>query len=533
MAENLLAWPPYRVKDVVKIQNNIFAYGKNISDTAIWEGTLKDLESMATILEEQEKKFYNAIGVSSLQELQKELDEVNKDPGFRAMTSGEVIEIGTNPSVTNSDLVKNGISWGEIGDTFAMLFDDNNDLEKLLRELEIDQDISNSFVGALQQVLPEGKTRINKSHSATQARGFKRRFGDLTIYRDPKTGKVRAKVTLLEKLSNSWKNRLQRDYDILFDGLPTQAELIWRWLDKNIANAELKDYVKDQFDRNLDKYAISRSKAGVLGFLGEVKANAFFCFLRKDKNATIPTGVELNSNDKEVPIDALVQNFGFQIKNYRFDNGEVTFNYKQGADSFVESRMAADQPLADMLIAFFGSYTYNKPVAGADEYESQVYERFRKALNGENDRIVDILDLYLDNILKISSYFKSKSKDGPFKDEKRWYNTFFLIGSTFVPSSAIVWAIREELERNASGRSYLRSSYKFTDTDSTKVDIENNDLSEQGLTTLPVWPGVGKYIPGDMRKTANRVKIEANVTLNIPQILSNAAERARIKSGQF
>jgi hypothetical protein len=135
------------------------------------------------------------------------------------------------------------------------------------------------------------------------------------------------------------------------------------------------------------------------------------------------------------------------------------------------------------------------------------------------------LDLYLDDIIKVSSIFSTPKSD-LFKNQKRWYNTFFLIGSVLVPASKIVWAIREELENERGFRKSIYSVYEFTDTDNTKVDIENNDLSEQGELVLPVWPGIGPSIPENMDKTANRVKIKADITLNIPAILSKAVAKA-------
>lgn len=520
---NLMNWPPYRAAQVAAIQDAVFAYGKDITDTDLYQGTLDHLEKMAELLEGQEAAFFAKFGnIKSVQDLQAKIDAANQDPGFLAMTSGMVSSIGEE-EISNKDLVSAGISWGEMGDVFEMSFRNNDQLEEAMEKMGFEKIATNTVIEAFQEVAPEGATRINRS-LGQKSRGFSRRFGSFEIVRGP-DGKARAKVKLEARLSNNWKKRLEHDYNVIFEKLPTQQELLRDWLSKNIKNQRLKDCVLYQFDNNLDKYAISRSRAGVQGFLGEIKANAFFHYLTGNPNVAIPTGLTQNERTKEIPIDAVVEGFGFQIKNYTIENDEVTFSYKQGADSFVRSRMAADGYLADILVAFFGSYTYNKPVTGADDYDSQIYERFRKALNGENDRITDILDLYLDDIIKVSSIFSTPESD-LFKNRKRWYNTFFLIGSVLVPASKIVWAIREELEMERGFRKSIYSVYEFTDTDSTKVDIENNDLSEQGELILPVWPGVGPSIPENMDKTANRVKIKADITLNIPAILSKAVTKA-------
>ena len=54
---NMIKWPPYRAADVVKIQNAVFSYGKNIVETDLYKGTLDHLEKMAKILEQQERDF--------------------------------------------------------------------------------------------------------------------------------------------------------------------------------------------------------------------------------------------------------------------------------------------------------------------------------------------------------------------------------------------------------------------------------------------------------------------------------------------
>jgi hypothetical protein len=56
-------------------------------------------------------------------------------------------------------------------------------------------------------------------------------------------GKARAKVKLEARLSTNWKKRLEHDYNVIFEKLPTQQELLRDWLSKNIKNQRLKDCV--------------------------------------------------------------------------------------------------------------------------------------------------------------------------------------------------------------------------------------------------------------------------------------------------
>ena len=522
MAENLLIWPPYRVADVVHIQNAVFSYGRDITQTDLYKGTIDQLERLAEKLYIKEQEFFQAINVSGLAELQRRLDTLNSDPGFAAMTTGYEAEEG----ISNQQLVQSGISWGEIGDVFDLSFSQSPDMQEAIEQLfpELQEIEVNDLIGFLQEHRKGDVKRIYKSHSIEKLRGLSKVFG--TICPKYKDGKVVAEVTLNKRLSKTWKQRLEKDYNLLFENMPTQQELLWGWLDKNIKNEEIKSYVKYQFDKNISKYDLNRSHASVKGFLGEVKTNAFFCYLMKDYNATIPTGNIINMSKKEIPIDMVLKGFNFQIKNYTIDQGETLFSYEQGADSFVESRMAAESPLKEILIGFFGSYTYNKPVdsEGGETYKEQVYERFNKALNGTNSRVTDILDLYLDDIMKVGSIFQTKNSDLFSEEGKKWYNTFFVIGSTFVPSSAIVYAMREELENKY--RTVVKTNYTFQDKDDSKVNYESNDLSEQGLTNLKVWPGVVEGGFSGARHMANRVKIKAEITLNIPMIMESAVRVA-------
>jgi hypothetical protein len=104
VAKNLAGWPPYRVSDVVSIQNAVFSYGKNIRDTDLYDGTLEYLKEMAELLEGQEWVFYNTLNIKDFRELQNKLDKANRDPGFMAMTSGAVTSLGEE-DITNRDLV--------------------------------------------------------------------------------------------------------------------------------------------------------------------------------------------------------------------------------------------------------------------------------------------------------------------------------------------------------------------------------------------------------------------------------------------
>jgi glyceraldehyde-3-phosphate dehydrogenase/erythrose-4-phosphate dehydrogenase len=72
--------------------------------------------------------------------------------------------------------------------------------------------------------------------------------------------------------------------------------------------------------------------------LGEIHANVAMRYLF-NKADVFATGNIRDLKGQEIPIDLVVENTGFQIKNYRIENGETLFRYGGQAGNFIENRV--------------------------------------------------------------------------------------------------------------------------------------------------------------------------------------------------
>ena len=75
---------------------------------------------------------------------------------------------------------------------------------------------------------------------------------------------------------------------------------------------------------NLDRYDLTRSLSSLKGFLQEVWSNAMLSFLFGRPGSSTPTGNIRNliDNKAEIPVDAVLKNFNFQIKSFNLINGK-------------------------------------------------------------------------------------------------------------------------------------------------------------------------------------------------------------------
>ena len=102
----------------------------------------------------------------------------------------------------------------------------------------------------------------------------------------------------------------------------------------------------------------------------------------------------------------------------------------------------------------------------------------------------------MDNIMRISDAFGARNNEQElFLGEQTYYNTFFLISDKLVPSSAIVWAIHDEL--GAVGEKILTTEWKFS---------------------KPIADSIGKSAKSP-NLLADKIKVEAFLYLDVANVL--------------
>lgn len=163
---------------------------------------------------------------------------------------------------------------------------------------------------------------------------------------------------------------------------------------------------------NAEKYDLTRSLSSLKGFLQEVWSNAMLSCLFGKPGFSTPTGniKNLIDNKAQIPIDAVLKNFNFQIKSFTLENGkyEINENNKEIA-TFITNRAQISN--SELLVLFFGSYQFNQPFTNEEyqtdnmtieEYTNNIYDKFRQI----SSQFEPLFQSYVDKIVRIDNVFR-------------------------------------------------------------------------------------------------------------------------------
>lgn len=334
-------------------------------------------------------------------------------------------------------------------------------------------------------------------------------------------------IKLLKEYLNDKSKKTKPNYDFqkafkdFFSKLPISAE------GKKYIYLALGD-----LGSVLERYAFSSNDSQIKGFLGEIYNNAFLYFMAEgspDKKKTLaritPTGTILNLKGQEVVIDTWLKGVGIQVKNYEKNKVKSKgFNVhgSYGADTFIREVLQLDtsiQSIGDILLNFFTSFDYNQRYEGltdkqkeSDAYKFFVATRAKMHNQLENKTyLTETFMPYVTKILKIDQSFASKND--LFGEEKEYHNTFFNISGNYIPSSVVVQAIIDSIEKNQTPDSMTEL---ITAHFSTKHSISDKDKWRPKVTNETVdniYNNRGNY--------AEATKINYSITLNINKIVEN------------
>lgn len=205
------------------------------------------------------------------------------------------------------------------------------------------------------------------------------------------------------------------------------------------------------------RIGVNASEASIRGFFGELYALATLEYLYGDKAKVISTGaIKKESSGQQIPIDIVLthglQQFNFQVKNYRIKKNSITLSNTVSAVNFVQDKLELTGTIADILIEFFASYQYNKPFTGkiaalfdnsempVPVYEEQVYNQFQQVFN----ELSYLFNEWAANMFKIEDVFKANS-DGMFSSKQQYFNNFFIVQDRILPASDIIQQIIDGL----------------------------------------------------------------------------------------
>lgn len=459
-----------------------------------------------------EKNFYSQVGAKDLREIQMRLDELNNDAGFRSMV---------NLSDSEFDKIVRMAAQKEVFDftkPVMMVFNDPN-IQAQVAELSGAEEIGiQELIRAINSATGNGKTEIRALRGSSSGnRGLSKFICGIT----PKEidGKTQYQVRFQgESIPSEWKARLEKELQITFsqEGSFSQRDLLRQEIQRRITNGKLKQYVLREFDANASQYDLNSSTASVKGFLGEVHTVAAINYLMGGYYAQATGNLRKVGSGEEIPIDVVLGEFGFQVKNYRTIENKVSFgNFSRGgsndkggmgAANFMSSRARIEEDLYKLLVSLFGAYQFNR----TDPDGSGNFESTRNEITSlvNSQQIKDVFDAHIDNMLKVSEQF-STGEGTLFGAEVMYYNTFFMIGSKLIPASAILSAIITQLRKYQNNS--IVAQYTFGEvTDSPKYEIEKP--SENEATSAEA--------------AANQIKITYKIDLNLNDILIMARNSA-------
>lgn len=493
---------PNTAGQVAELQTSFFDLGRD-KNIAYYYDTAIRLETLQEKVEQAEKNFFRRLGVSDIGELQKRLDVLNKDPGFKSML---------NLDGTEFDNIVNA-AFNKIDPTQPMEFIiENNkalqeELEKFGEEITVQEFIK--VLNEIPNIEVANHTKI-RNYKKNSKQGLGSYLGEISIVKNSSPLKVKITTKkedeIFKVLPRKWQSRLEEFYDLKLANYDIFI-LIKNKVLGMIKDSELRGYVEYQLTENKNKYDLNDSKASIKGFLGEVHAAATIDYLFNNKGLAIPTGKIKNLQGREIPIDIIFEEYGFQVKNYRLIEGSFKNIRREGdamgAANFITERLRPSASIADIMIDFFGSYQFNQPIENASDRYKQIYARF-----SQNELTSKIFNGYLDNILKISDDFSSINNLGIFKTPNLYFNTFFIIGDKIVPSSKILQAIKEVLVDFGNKKNSISSRFWISAPDG-------------GIT----WKTNATFTGTPSTELANQVKINWLIELKVSDILNKAISK--------
>lgn len=523
---NLLAMPT-KAEQVRSLQSAAVLFGNYHGEQ---DNMLDELESMIKTVEDQEKRFYQDIQCENYQGLLKRMEEI-PDNGFQCLLpNGKIFQyysqtyrfpISTNmaEAVDELELMINNLQsssselFNELINTTVEDFQDK--VLQSIREYFKQEGFTKGRKGTF-RFLGTGGNKVGLARL-----NFKKEKDKINVSYD---GDVKLSTGLLQKIRQAAimiQEKTHKGKQLVTDKFATKEsfkeDVIRRILDQT--SSDTKIILRSVLEKEAKNIDITRSYAGLKGFLGEVRALAILAhfFGLKQIQGTGP--LKEVASKQSIAVDTLlklgVKHYGFQVKNYTLKENSVTFDRTLNAVDFVNDRLCAVGDLQSILLAFFGSYQFNQPFADEDlrkrfenswmsvpEYEEIIYNNFQQSFAA----MQNLFDSHLGSILRIGRNF---SVDGHavFGEEQTYYNTFFFIEKEIVPSSQILRGIKETIQTGL--QKTVKTRYELSDAASSPTFEEHYKKAHPGQNLLDA---------------AEKPRVSYSVTLNVADLVKRAIQ---------
>ena len=525
MAENLLSMPT-RAIDVRKIQLAAIRIGH------YWGGDNNEmfdkLDDMIRIVEAQENHFYQDIQCGNYEGLLKRMKEVPDNNFQSLLPNGKIFQyynqnyrfpISTNmtEAIDDLELIINNLQgtelFNELINTTAQDFQVKT-LE-VIRQYFKQEGFTKGHKGTF-RFIGSGGNKVGLARLT-----FKKENDRVNISYD---GDVKLSYGLLQKIRQAaliLQEKTQKGKPMITDKFPTKTEfkedVIEQILEQTSGKSRvLLQQVLEQEAKNIE---ISRSYAGLKGFLGEVRALAILGHFFGVNNVEGTGPLKEAATKQSISVDTLlklgIKHYGFQVKNYTLKENSVTFDRTLNAVDFVNDRLCVTGDIQNILLAFFGSYQFNQPFESKElidrfenswmtvpEYREIIYSNFQQSFMA----MQNLFDSRLGSVLRIGRNFSVQDGDGNghavFGEEKMYYNTFFFIEGKIVPSSRILRGIKDSIQLHL--QEAIKTKYELSNVASSPTFEENYKKAHPNKNLL---------------EAAKKPKVSYSITLDVKKLV--------------
>lgn len=478
------------------------------------------LTSMIAAIKEDERALYKRIGVGNYQGFLERLESIKINELNYLLSTGEVVKHYIKnysfPNIADQDTAV---------DYLRQLIEMNYD--KIIPAIEgkFDEtvaDITEDALAYIRQVFKEGNnsTKLRYFGKGRQKVGIAK----ITFKAQRKTDKNTVKPHITAEITEASAPISKTLISKIISKLGPVNSIIYAFPTIQSFKNDVEAIVLMTTPSNWKEavsYAIkqggidiSRSYAGLVGYLGELRALAIlYKFFGTSIIAT--GGMRDIATKQQISIDAVVKQglnyLGFQVKNYTLSSGKATFTSSMSSANFIQNRLCLTGTIGDILSDILATYQFNQPFTdealvdqfkdswlSVDEYKNNIYTKVEESVN----QLHALFESRMGYLLRIGNNFSVAGTDGLFGKPQMYYNSFFIISEYYVPSSVILESILEEL-RGDNIQKYTTIDYNLTNN--------KEMVFENYYTNLP-----------QRQDALEAQKIHYNITLDVAALVKRA-----------
>lgn len=309
----------------------------------------------------------------------------------------------------------------------------------------------------------------------------------------------------------------QKVQSIIISYLPAGSEVA-----SDIISKVIDDYLINSFD-----IALNRKREVIRGAIGEIYWNAFFRYCHINNTKAVGANVRTKKGQM-IPIDILLEDIGFQVKNYTNIDGIVTFHQHMKKGEMVANNESFTNFFGNFLNLdlealgnFYVSYYYNE--IDYDSSNHQVYVPVRDRFNVILEGVESYIKANTDKLLNFNRDIILKNPDLLDVNIDPGRPTIFLINEDAYPTSFLI----EQLILS------IDSHFGIDQNSVLWIDPTSFLIDSSGFDTGEVW----KESEIEKRKDFNpevgslmkKCKVSYKIKLNLSLLMESIKQKYNIK----